>query len=62
MLAVEFETEQRRDDVLDAAFARGLLTLGCGQKTLRILPPLDATEREVDLGVAILAEAVDATG
>ncbi len=62
MLAVEFETEQRRDDVLDAAFARGLLTLGCGRKTLRILPPLDATEREVDLGVAILAEAVDATG
>jgi 4-aminobutyrate aminotransferase len=62
LLAVEFETEQRRDDVLEAAFSRGLLTLGCGQKTLRVLPPLDATEREIDLGAALLAAAVDATG
>ncbi|RXK51323.1 aminotransferase class III-fold pyridoxal phosphate-dependent enzyme [Halorientalis pallida] len=60
MLAVEFDTKARRDDVMDAAFARGLLTLGCGRKTLRILPPLDATEREIDLGASLLADAVDA--
>jgi 4-aminobutyrate aminotransferase len=39
--------------------ARGLLTLGCGHKTLRILPPLDVTDREIDMGVDILTDAVE---
>ncbi|AQL44073.1 aspartate aminotransferase family protein [Halorientalis sp. IM1011] len=60
MLAVEFDTKARRDEVMDAAFGRGLLTLGCGRKTLRLLPPLDVTEREIDLGATLLAEAVAA--
>ncbi|ELY43077.1 aminotransferase class III-fold pyridoxal phosphate-dependent enzyme, partial [Natronorubrum sulfidifaciens] len=60
MLAVEFDTETRRDAVLEAAFSRGLLTLGCGYKTLRLLPPLDVTEREIDLGVRLLVESIEA--
>jgi len=59
MLAVEFETKALRDDVIEAALARGLLTLGCGHGTLRLLPPLDATSREIDLGVDLLADAID---
>ncbi|WP_436343499.1 aminotransferase class III-fold pyridoxal phosphate-dependent enzyme [Natronorubrum sp. FCH18a] len=59
MLAVEFETKERREAVLEAAFERGLLTLGCGYKTLRLLPPLDVTDREIDLGVELLLEAID---
>jgi len=39
MLAVEFDTKARRDAVLEGTFKRGLLTLGCGYKTLRLLPP-----------------------
>jgi len=58
MLAVEFDTKERREAVLTSAFERGLLTLGCGYKTLRLLPPLDVTPREIDLGVALLLEAV----
>jgi 4-aminobutyrate aminotransferase len=60
MLAVEFDTEARRDDVQAAALRRGLLTLGCGQKSLRLLPPLDVREREIDMGVELLAEAAAA--
>jgi 4-aminobutyrate aminotransferase len=60
MLAVEFDAKERRDDVMDAAFRRGFLTLGCGYKTLRLLPPLDVTEREISLGCDLLAEAVEA--
>ena len=59
MLAVEFDTPERRDDVLQAAFERGLLTLACGRKALRILPPLDVTPREIDLGVSLLCEAIE---
>ncbi|MDL5361278.1 aspartate aminotransferase family protein [Halalkalicoccus sp. NIPERK01] len=60
LLAVEFDTKARREAVIEAALERGLLTLGCGYKTLRLLPPLDVTEREIDLGIDLLCEAVAA--
>ncbi|WP_306057843.1 aminotransferase class III-fold pyridoxal phosphate-dependent enzyme [Natronococcus wangiae] len=59
MLAVEFDSKERREAVVEAAFERGLLTLGCGYKTLRLLPPLDVTGREIDLGAELFLEAVD---
>lgn len=61
MIGVEFDTKQRRDAVVTDAFSRGLLTLGCGHKTLRLLPPLDVRDRELDIAVEILAETIDAT-
>ncbi|PSP52587.1 aspartate aminotransferase family protein [Halobacteriales archaeon QH_7_68_42] len=61
LIGVECDTKERRDDVMAAAMERGLLLLGCGHKTLRILPPLDVTEREVGLAADLLAEAVAAT-
>ncbi|QLG60520.1 aminotransferase class III-fold pyridoxal phosphate-dependent enzyme [Halorarum salinum] len=60
MLAVEFDTPDRRDAVVRTALKRGLLTLGCGRKTIRLLPPLDATEREIDLGIGLFLDAVEA--
>lgn len=59
MLAVEFDTTERRDAVIEEALKRGLLTLGCGSQTLRLLPPLDVTEREIELGIGILNEAIE---
>jgi len=61
MLAVEFESKERRDAVQEAALQRGLLTLACGYSVLRILPPLDVTEREIGLGCDLLLSAIDAT-
>lgn len=60
-LAVEFDTPTRRDAVVAAAVERGLLTLGCGRRTIRLLPPLDVTEREVELGVDLFVDAIAAT-
>ncbi|WP_226003971.1 aminotransferase class III-fold pyridoxal phosphate-dependent enzyme [Natrinema salinisoli] len=62
MLAVEFDTAERRSAVVQAALERGLLTLGCGKKTIRLLPPLDSTEREIELGIGIFLEAIEAVG
>jgi 4-aminobutyrate aminotransferase len=59
MLAVEFDSKDRREAVIKAALKRGLLTLGCGYKTLRLLPPLDVTEREIELGFDLFAAAVE---
>jgi len=59
LLAVEFDTRARRDAVVECCFKRrGLLTLPAGRKSLRLLPPLDVTEREVELGVDLLVESV----
>ncbi|MDL5362245.1 aspartate aminotransferase family protein [Halalkalicoccus sp. NIPERK01] len=58
MLAVEFDSKERRDAVVKAGLRRGLLTLGCGHSTIRLLPPLDVTEREIELGISMFREAI----
>ncbi|APX96732.1 aminotransferase class III-fold pyridoxal phosphate-dependent enzyme [Natronorubrum daqingense] len=62
MLAVEFDSPGRRDAVVQESLERGLLTLGCGKQTIRLLPPLDSSEREIELGIGIFLEAVEAAG
>ncbi|MBX0323298.1 aminotransferase class III-fold pyridoxal phosphate-dependent enzyme [Halomicroarcula sp. F13] len=47
MVAVEFETKARRDEMVDQCLQEGLLTLACGHRTVRLLPPLDVREREI---------------
>ncbi|UPW00596.1 aminotransferase class III-fold pyridoxal phosphate-dependent enzyme [Halorussus gelatinilyticus] len=59
MLAVEFDTKERREAVVKAALKRGLLVLGCGYKTLRLLPPLDVTEREIELAFDLFRASVE---
>jgi 4-aminobutyrate aminotransferase len=59
MLAVEFRSKELRDAVQTAALKRGLLTLACGYDVLRILPPLDVTEREIAMGAELLRQAID---
>lgn len=66
MLGVEFvknhstvsPDEKLRDRVVDLAYERGLLLLGCGKSTIRISPPLCITKEEIDEGMLIFEEAV----
>ena len=58
MNAMELDTAERRTRILHACLERGLLLLGCGFKAIRFLPPLDVTERELDLALEILAEVL----
>lgn len=41
-----------------AAFAKGLLLLGCGRSTLRLAPPLVIDEEDVAIGLRILDEVI----
>ncbi len=50
--------EALRDRVVDLAFERGLLLLGCGKSVVRISPPLCVTAAEVDEAIEILDEAI----
>jgi 4-aminobutyrate aminotransferase len=64
MVALDFESNDARRQTIHAALDRGLLTLGCGRRSMRLLPPLDVTEREIELGAGLLVDAiqdVDAT-
>jgi 4-aminobutyrate aminotransferase len=58
MVAVDLESKAFLEGTIRAALERGLLTLGCGRRTMRLIPPLDVTEREVELGAALLVEAI----
>jgi 4-aminobutyrate aminotransferase len=47
-----------RDRIVDLAFERGLLLLGCGESTLRICPPLIVSQQETDVAFDILEECI----
>jgi 4-aminobutyrate aminotransferase len=49
-----------RERILEEAFRRGLLLLGCGQNTIRLSPPLVIDREDAEIAAAILAEAVAA--
>ncbi len=66
MIGVEFVKNRQthepfdklRDRVVEMAFERGLLTLGCGKSVIRIAPPLCVSTVEIDEGLTILDEAI----
>ena len=56
------ETKERaadwRNTIIQKAFYKGLLLLGCGENTLRICPALTVTEEEIDVFLSIFEEVV----
>ena len=49
-----------RERILQEAFRRGLLLLGCGKSTIRLAPPLTIDEEDATLAAGILDEAITA--
>jgi 4-aminobutyrate aminotransferase len=60
MIGVEFADPKLAEEVQWACFERGLLVLECGKQTVRLCPPLVASASDIDTGVRIFGEAVDA--
>jgi 4-aminobutyrate aminotransferase len=66
MVGVEFVHNQEthepdhdlRDRVVDLAFERGLLTLGCGKSVIRVCPPLNINASQLEQGMKIFEEAI----
>jgi 4-aminobutyrate aminotransferase len=46
-----------RDEIVNAAFYRGLLVLGAGKNTIRLSPPLVLSKAQADTAVRLLDEA-----
>lgn len=60
MIGVEFDTHDQAAAVEHAAFQRGLLTLECGESTLRFCPPLIVDEPAIDTALTIFTDALEA--
>jgi 4-aminobutyrate aminotransferase len=66
MIGVEIVKDQKtreygaieRDRIVEQAFERGVLFLGCGPSTVRIAPPLIVTRDEADVAMDVLEESI----
>ncbi len=66
MIGVEFVKDpdtkepdlKLRDMIVDNAFLRGLLLLGCGSSVIRLAPPLNVTRHKIDEAMEIFEEAL----
>jgi 4-aminobutyrate aminotransferase len=66
MIGIEIVKDQKsrtpvgpmRDKIVDLAFERGLLILGCGETSIRLCPPLIVNQAEADIALDILEECI----
>jgi 4-aminobutyrate aminotransferase len=66
MIGIEIVKDQKtreaapelRDRIVELAFERGLLILGCGENSVRLAPPLIVGEQEIEVALDILEECV----
>ena len=66
MIGIEIVRDQKtrkvagpmRDRIVELAFERGLLILGCGETSIRLAPPLIVSRQEAEVALDILEECV----
>ncbi|GEK31272.1 acetylornithine aminotransferase [Kurthia zopfii] len=58
-LLLGISVDQPLAQVVDACEKQGLLVVGAGETTLRLLPPLNVTNAEIDEAVTILAKVLN---
>lgn len=54
------KNQEIRNKVVAEAAKRGLILLGCGDNSLRFIPPLIVTKEEIDVAIEIFEEALKA--
>jgi 4-aminobutyrate aminotransferase len=66
MIGIEIVEDQKtkatahdaRDRIVEMAFERGILFLGCGENTIRYAPPLIVSEEQAEIAADILEECI----
>jgi 4-aminobutyrate aminotransferase len=67
MIGIEIVTDKKartpggaeRDLIVEKAFERGVLLLGCGPNTIRIAPPLIVSKEQADIALDVLEECIN---
>ena len=70
MIGVEIVTDKKgktpggveRDLIVERAFERGVLFLGCGPNSLRLAPPLIVSKEQADIALDVLEECIQLVG
>ncbi len=57
MIGVEMHTKEQAEHIAQDCYRRGLLVLECGDKTIRLSPPLIITKEQADVASDIFARA-----
>jgi 4-aminobutyrate aminotransferase len=68
MRALEFVEDRKtkvpaiemRNDVVSALLRKGVIALGCGKSSIRLIPPLTIGEKNLDTGMRLLEESIGA--
>jgi 4-aminobutyrate aminotransferase len=66
MIGIEIVTDKKaktqagaeRDQIVELAFERGVLFLGCGPNTIRLAPPLVVSKEQADIAIDVLEECI----
>ncbi len=58
MIGAEFQTSEQAADIAERCFRRGLIVLECGDKGIRMSPPLVVTEAEANVALGIFEAAL----
>ncbi len=58
MIGLEFGTAEQAHAVAETCFAQGLIVLECGDKAIRVSPPLVIGQEEAEKGLEILEAAI----
>ncbi len=69
MIGIEIVTDKQtktqggaeRDRIVELAFERGVLLLGCGPNSIRIAPPLIVSHEQADIAMDVLEECINLT-
>jgi L-lysine 6-transaminase len=54
LCAMDLDAQQNRDLIKEKAIEKGLILIGCSERTIRFRPPLNLSKPEADEGIAIL--------
>jgi 4-aminobutyrate aminotransferase len=57
MIGVELRTPEQADAVAQRCYERGLLVLGCGEKAIRLSPPLNISDAQATTAAELFSDA-----
>jgi 4-aminobutyrate aminotransferase len=58
MLAFELSKSNQKRETIQEAYKKGLLLLGCGEKSIRVVPPLIISKEDVEKGLEIIEDVI----
>ena len=56
---MEIDSKEKRNHIVHTAFKKKLSLLGCGEKSIRIIPPLNISDKDLIKGLQMLESCLN---